>query len=274
MRKIAYLLICLVLISCFTENPGTFPYTVESDIGLQHYKQGWEQIMDEGRYGEAEKSYRKTLKLAPDFLIGKSVLARLTPDLDERLKLYREINENKDQIMGDERRLLDVYLALVHYTNLRDQQSDLSKNALQGALETGEANLRTIVYKYPKEVFLKAEYLEILHSLYGSKVALDSLKKLTTASQKKNSFLLGFAASMEAELKMNTSALRKAAELRAIINNDSLPKSHAVYADLYYQMDSLQKAKAFADKATALDPRNLDARRLKKKIDKALGERE
>lgn len=40
--------------------------------------------MDEGRYGEAEVSYGKALAYDAEILVGKSVLARLTLNLDER----------------------------------------------------------------------------------------------------------------------------------------------------------------------------------------------
>ena len=48
------------------------------------------------------------------------------------------------------------------------------------------------------------------------------------------------------------------------------PKPYAVLAAIYFKMDSLQKAKSYADKAFQLDPRNLDASRIKTKIDQQL----
>ena len=94
--------------------------------------------MDYGEYGAAEISYRKSLDHDPDFLIGKSVLARLTLDLSERLTLYQTIEEQKYTVQGDERLILDVYHALTRYTNLRDQKSAETKSALQEALNLAE----------------------------------------------------------------------------------------------------------------------------------------
>jgi hypothetical protein len=123
-------------------------YSTTSEA-LEHYKHGWIQIMDEGRYGAAKVSYRKALELDSDFLAGKNVLARLTLDLEERLKLYVEIQERKNKTQGDERLVLDIYTALVKYTNLRDEGATNTKNALPEALKLAENNLGKIVHKYP-----------------------------------------------------------------------------------------------------------------------------
>lgn len=268
--KYCFVLILLsLLLSCNTDQTASLKYSTTTKA-LKYYNTGWIQIMDEGRYGAAEISYRKTLDYDADFLVGKSVLARLTLDLDERLKLYEEIKDKEEQITGDERLILDVYTAFVKYTNLRDLGDSKTKNALQQALQLAETNLKTIVHKYPEEAYLKAEYIEILHSLYGPKRALDSLHILASNTQKDNPFLLGFTASIQAELQEYNSAINTAKRLQNIINDSTQPKSYAVLADINYQMGNFEIAKINADKATALDPRNLDASRLKKKIDEAL----
>jgi len=86
---------------------------------LFYYQLGWRQIMDEGNYGPAEVSYRRALQFDPKFQLGKSVLARLTPNLEERLRLFEEIQQEKITITGDERLILDVYIGLTHFTNVR-----------------------------------------------------------------------------------------------------------------------------------------------------------
>lgn len=268
--KNCYLLILLfLLISCNNQKTSALKYSTTSNA-LKYYNTGWIQIMDEGRYGASEISYRKVLEYDPDFLVGKSVLARLTLDLDERLKLYEEIKASEKLITGDERLILDVYTAFVKYTNLRDQSDSKTKNALKEALEVAQNNLKIIVHKHPDEIYLKAEYIEILNSLYGPKRALDSLNVLASTTQKDNPFLLGFTASMHAALEGYEEALNTAYRLQTIINDSTQPKTNAVFADIYYQMGKFEIAKINADKATALDPRNLDASRLKKKIDDAI----
>ncbi|MFS4494058.1 tetratricopeptide repeat protein [Maribacter sp. 2308TA10-17] len=271
MKNGLLLALLFLLVSCASERNSTLKYSTTIEA-LEHYKRGWVQIMDEGRYGDAEISYRKVLEQDPDFLVGKSVLARLTLDLGERLKLYEEIQKKKSTIKGDESLILEVYTSLVKYTNLRDQGSSEAKNAIQAALQLAEKNFKKVVHKYPEEVYLKAEYIEILHSLYGPAQALDSLNKLSTTSQKDNPFLLGFAASMHAELEEYDIAMKRANRLLEVVNDSTQPKTFAVLANIYFQMENLVIAKKNADRANQLDPNNLDASRLKKKIDKAIEE--
>ncbi|MEO0526547.1 MAG: hypothetical protein AAFZ89_04935 [Bacteroidota bacterium] len=244
--------------------------SVANSTALDYYNLGWQQIMDYGQYGAAEASYRKAIGIDPNFLIGKSVLARLTLDLGERLSLYKELQIGKEVLTGDERLLIEVYSAFVKLTNVREQTPEKAKDILNKALGVAKKNLGIIVRKYPDEVYLKSEYIEILHALYGARPALDSLEKLRTPDQKRNPFLLGYQASMEAELGLFDLALLRADLLESIISDASVPKSYAVYADIYLKMDSLEKAKQYVDKGFALDKRNLDISRLKTKIDTKL----
>ncbi len=226
--------------------------------------------MDEGNYGGAEVSYRKVLEYDPDFLIGKSVLGRLTLDLEERLQIFKEVEERKDKVTGKERLVLDVYHALVEFTNAREQKAQSTVSIRERVFKLAENNLRTIVHKYPEEVYLKAEYIEFLHTVHGPEIALDSLAILTSPAQKENPFLLGYAASMNAEIGNFDLALQEANQLQKVIGDTAIPKPYAVLADVYFKMDSLELAKINADRANMLDPRNLDASRLKEKIDGGL----
>ena len=250
----------------------SFSTTVDST--LHYYNYGWQQIMDFGDYAGAEVSYRKALDHDSTFLVGKSVLARLTLDLDERLALYETIEEGKHTVTGHERLILDVYSALTKYTNLRDQKSPLTKAALQDAFDLGEKNFRKIVHTYPREVYLKSEYIEILHSQYGAEQSLDSLNKLVTIDQQDNPFLLGFKAILTAETKNYEEALKYALQLKEQMKNIEVAKPDAILADIYFKMEDYRQAKVHADNAFAIDPRNLDASRLKEKIDKIVGEEE
>ena len=273
MKHYCILFLFLVILSCNTGNSERntgLKYSSSSIEAMTAYHKGWTQIMDEGRYGAAEVSYRKALKHDPNFLVGKSVLGRLTLDLNERLGFYKELENNKHKIQGDERLILDVYMALVNYTNLRDQHSSAAKTAIGDALKLAEKNLKKVVHKYPEEIYLKAEYIEILHSLYGPQQALDSLTVLTSVSQKENFFLLGYSASMHAELKNFEIALSQANQLQEIINDTTVPKSYAVLADIYFKMDSLNLAKTNVEKAYQLDSKNIDASRLKEKINQKI----
>ncbi len=263
-------LIFLFFISCEKQKPiNKVSYSSKSDSALYYYNLGWQQIMDEGYYSKAEQSYRKVLEHDPDFLIGQSVLARLTRDLDERLELYANLEANKKKITGDERLILDVYIALTDFTNIREQYPDKAKDALSEVLHLADSNLKIIAHKYPNEVYLKAEYIEFLHSVYGPQASLDSLKSLTN-NLEEIPFLLGYAATINAELENFDIALKHAKTLEQMMSNMVVPKPGVVYADIYFHMDSLEIAKAYIDKSYALDSLNVDASRLRAKIDNAI----
>lgn len=273
MKWFLYLPVTFVLFSCQekSEFKGHLIYkSISNDSALHYYELGWKQIMDEGNYGPAEISYRKVLEHDPDFLLGKSVLGRLTLDLEERLRIEKEVQDQKENVSGDERSILEVYHTLVKFTNAREQKSPETKTILREAFPLALKNLGEIAHKYPDEIYMKAEYIEFLHSRYGPRNTLDSLRVLTTEAQKDNFFLLGYSASMQAEMDNFEVALQQAGRLKKLTKDTLVPKPYAVFADIYFQMDSLKLAKVNVDLATKLDPRNLDASRLKVKIDQKL----
>jgi Tfp pilus assembly protein PilF len=247
-----------------------FPYHSSSTEAIYRYRTGWQQIMDEGFYGKAEKSYQKAIIHDPEFLMAKSVYARLTLDNDERLQLYKEVEAKKRNLVGDERMLLDVYQSLVNYTNLREQKHPNAKDSLQKALRLAEENFGNIIQKYPDEIHIKAEFVEIIHSLYGDRAALDSMVKITTPKQRLNPFLMGYAAELEANLGNYETAFRKADSLATFFKDLRVPKPHVVQASLHFKKNNLEKAAMEVDIAYKMDPRNLDASRLRARIYEAL----
>lgn len=268
-----YLFLMLIgLISCSEpdKKPNELALTTKSEAALRYYKLGWEQVMDEGNYSAAEISYRKAVAQDPNFLMGKAVLARLTRDLEERLDLYGEVQEMKSLVHDDERLVLDVYQALVKFTNIREQHPQNAKIALDSTLKLARQNLSVIVSKYPDEVYLKSEYIEILHLLYGAGQTLDSIRKLVDNEQLKNPFLRGYKAVLLAEVDDFETALLEADTLKRILDLNQYPKPNAVFGTIYFKMDSFKKSKVYLDKGYKLDPNNLDISRLKIKVDEKL----
>lgn len=263
-----FVLIAILLTSCDqTEEINTLEFSTDADSTMYYYDLGWEQIMDWGDYSAAEVSYRKAMGFDPEFLVGMSVLARLTRDLEERLAMEATLEARKNEVLGDERLVLDTYISLVRYTNLRDQKSEQTKQARQDAMVVGEKNLDVVVHNYPEEVYLKSEYIEVLHANHGPQLALDSLNSLMIPSQEANPFMLGYKAIMLAELEKYDEALIIAKALAVVMKEDQLAKPDAILADIYFKMKNYKTAKIHADKANSIDPNNLDASRLKTKID-------
>ncbi|MCB0491464.1 MAG: tetratricopeptide repeat protein [Cyclobacteriaceae bacterium] len=240
--------------------------TTSSDSAIYYYYEGWRQVMDVGNYTASEVAYRKMMSFDKGFLVGLSLLGRITGDLNERQEIERTLENRKGELNGDERLLLDNYIALVKLTNLRETDPEGAKVQLEKAFASGEENLNVIVHRYPDEIYYKAEYIEVLHRNYGSQRALDSLYNLATPQQQNEPFLLGYAANMEAEAGNFENALDKAALLSKQIRNRKSPKPHIVYSDIYFKMGKFDKAKKYVQSALKLDPGNIDAQRLEKKI--------
>lgn len=246
------------------------PYSTASDSAYYYFQLGWRQIMDEGRYGQAEVSYRKALGFDPDFLIGQATLGRLTLDTTERRQIEQALDSTGRDLPIVERDLFELYSNFVRFTNLRDHSPAAAREMLVGVLPAGQEALGRAIRQYIDEPYLKSEYVELISSNQGPEAALDSFQVLTQENHGSNAFLLGFAASLEAETGNYDEALRLAGELEQVITDPLAPKVPAVYADIYLAMDSLSLAHEYALKATQLDPRNLDASRLLTRIETRL----
>ncbi|MFZ1807430.1 MAG: tetratricopeptide repeat protein [Cyclobacteriaceae bacterium] len=240
--------------------------STSSDSATYYYYEGWRQVMDVGNYTASEVAYRKMMSFDSDFLIGLSLLGRITGDLSERQDIERTLENRKTELSGDERLLLDNYIELVKLTNLREADPEAAKVQLEKAFASGEENLNTLVHRYPDEIYYKAEYIEVLHRNHGPQRALDSLYSLASKEQQQEPFLLGYAANMEAEAGNFENALDKAAVLAKQIKDKQSPKPHVVYSDIYFKMGKFEKAKKYVQAALKLDPGNIDAQRLEKKI--------
>jgi predicted Zn-dependent protease len=222
--------------------------------------------MDVGNYTASEVAYRKMMSFDKDFLLGLSLLGRITGDLKERQGIATILEKRKIELTGDERLLLDNYIELVKLTNLRQTDPEAAKVQLEKAFTSGEKNLNVLVHRYPDEIYYKAEYIEVLHRNHGPQRALDSLYRLATQQQQHEPFLLGYTANMEAEARNFKEALNKAATLRKKIKDKQSPKPDVVYSDIYFKMGKFDKAKMYVQSALEKDPGNIDAQRLEKKI--------
>ncbi len=242
--------------------------STDSDSALYYYYEGWRQVMDEGDYTASEKIYRKMMASDPSFLVGLSLVGRITRNLQERLAIAEQLEKRKKGIQGDERLLLDNYIELVKLTNLRETDPSGVSSFIETSFRNIERNLTVIVHRYPDEIYYKAEYIEVLHRNHGPHVALDSLNALATPSQQAKPFLLGYAAHLLAEIGEFESALAKARLLERMFNHPS-PKPHAVLADVYFKMGKLYLAAEETKQALQLDPGNIDSQRLMKQINKA-----
>lgn len=264
------LLFCLTISGGYQIDAQRLALTTQSDSAIYYYYEGWKQVMDEGDYTASEKMYRKMMSFDRDFLVGLSLLGRITRDLKERQQIEEILEARKKEIVGDERLLLDDYIELVKLTNLREVDPERAKEQLQLAFTTSEKNLKSIVHQYPEEIYYRAEYIEVLQHNYGPRPALDTLYNLLTPKQQNEPFLIGYAANMEAEAGNFKTALQKAKLLTKKFNNKQSPKPLVVYGDIYFKMKKYKKSKKYIQQALKLDPGNIDAQRLEKKITESI----
>lgn len=260
--------ICCIVNSCTSKKKQVaFDYGTKSDSALFYFQKGWEHIMDKGEWTLSEEAFRKAVDHDPDFLIGKSLVARISDSLEERQEIKEILESQKESLTADERLLLDVYMLNIDLTNAQTQAPERIKDIVKEFSILSEENYRTFVHKYPEESYIKAEYIEVLYAGYGPQIALDSLQILTSEKEREEHlFFKSYASSLEAELGNYEQALVYANEIVAE-SEMAAANPHVIFADIYFKMDSLQLAKKYIDKALALDPKHIIAQRLKRDIE-------
>jgi len=277
--KIKYLIPLLILIiitSCQqkinkqSNNQKVYNYGAKNDSALFYFTKGWEYIMDYGQWTLSEKAFRKAVEFDSTFVIGKSLVGKITGNLDERIKLLNEINRKKNNVSKDDQLLLEVTLTTMELFNARDQKIKLDDKFIPDFMKMAEINYRKFVHKYPSQSYIKAEYIEVLQSNHDSKIALDSLHTLTTPKQKEIPFFMSYAATLESDLGNYKKALSIADKFSSKINDLNIPQQYVLYASIYLKMDSLSLAKSQIDKALELDPNHVFAQRFKNQIESKL----
>ena len=268
-------LLCIVPFSCQkTTNSPRFNFGTENDSALFYYNKGWEYIMDYGEWTKSEDAYRKAMTFDSTFALGKGIVGKITTNLDQRKAILKELEAKKDQVSEDERLLLNDLLSILQIFNAREQGIKLPPEFYTNFYNSAEKSMRTFIHKYPHESYIKAEYIEVLHSNHGAQTALDSMEALTTPKQKILPFYISYAATLETELGNFEKALVKADHLKKVIGDDEAPAIYYTYAQIYLAMDSIDLAKTNIEKTIQLDAKHQLAYRVQNVIDQKLLERE
>lgn len=88
------------------EHSFNYDYGAKNDSAVYYFNKGWVAIMDEGRWIDAEKSYRKAVAVDQDFLLdgrraGQNDPIHLMVEhlLDDavRIRLFSTFRQGKDQ---------------------------------------------------------------------------------------------------------------------------------------------------------------------------------
>lgn len=242
-----------------SNHSNTFDYGTKSDSARFYYLNGFHEILDNGRWTESEKSFRKALEFDPDYMLGKSLAGRITRELEEREILLEELQMVKDKASYDEKLLLDVYLLSIESYNNRDKGIIATSEFNAKRRQISESNFRKFVHKYPEDNYVKAEYIEVLHLIHGPKAALDSLKSLATEKQLKSGFYINSYASLELELGNIQKALALSKDLEELMLDSTYTSYMKLKAEIYMAQDSLNKAKEYIDQVVKIDPNHIIA---------------
>jgi len=248
------------------------PLSTASDSAKHYYYLGWQQIMDDGDYTEAEQSYRKSVAFDPQFLVGQSLVGRISIDLNERKRILQIIDNGQEHVSEDEKLVLEVSAKLIEFLNAREEMdSAKTSQSLATALQTGLENFGIVGQKYPGEIYFIAEYFEVMNYLYGPQKTLDTLKLYNASLKKPMPFLIGYESTLEADLGNYENAIELALKLKKCLKDKSVPKPYAVLGDIYLKQGDMEKATKYINKALELDPGNRAAQRLKKRAEELAG---
>ncbi len=245
---------------------ATFDYGTDSDSALFYFRQGWRHILDLGLWTRSEEAFRKAVEFDPDFLIGQSLVGRISRDLDERKNILGHLDTIAKKTGDAEQLLLDVFLQSIAQMNRTEPGEKQSAEATKARRTLAEHNFRKFVHQFPGESYIKAEYIEILHAVHGARTALDTLRKIASPKQRELPFFLGYAALLEAKLGQYENALETAREMEKVVHDSLVPSPYMVKAEIYWEMDSLVLANKYVQKVVHLDNNHLLAHRLKNKI--------
>lgn len=270
-RSLWFAVIPMAMAGCQEASvPASYDYGTASDSARLYYHQGWEQIMDYGLWTESERSFRRATETDPDFIIGKSLVARITTDLQERLELQRKIESRISEVDAHGLLVLNVFLLNIQAMNLRDQGIKLGAEFTKKREDLAISNFGVFLDEYPDDSYIMAEYVEWVHRVNGAQAALATMQQRLTQRQKEVPFFVRYAASLNAELGNHDKALARAREFEAMLDDPGLPEQYVLYAEIYHHSGRLDDAKKNIDKAVELDAMHLIARGLQARIDQEL----
>jgi tetratricopeptide (TPR) repeat protein len=255
------ILVCLLLLTLDLQ-AQQLPRTSRSDSAWRYYNLGWQEIMDNGRYGLSENYFRKASQFDPEFLLARAQIARLSKDSLERKTILQQIRTNRNSVNPDVALLLDDFAALIELTNLREAgKKEMAREKLSQALKLSENNLRTLVRKYPDERYHLCEYIEVIYYQRGAGAALDTLRALRNQKLENTTFMIGFQAQLLTDLGDIEGAEKKIEELKRKAL-PSVPKYFVVRATVALKRKDWETARESVSKALSIDPLNIDAQRL------------
>jgi tetratricopeptide (TPR) repeat protein len=258
-----YLLIVICCACSSHQSEQNFAYGTQSPIALQDYEQGWRYILDEGRWTAAEASFRAAVANDSAFYLAWAQVGRISADSVERRHIAAMLNERKSSLEMWEQKLLDVYLQSLHLIDRKDRGIGIEAAQVKEFYRSGEQYFSEFLKLYPNERYVFAEYIELIHGIYGAQAALDSLSNAKEALAG-IPFLISYKAQLLAEAGQYEQALIWAEKYKKQAPDTLTPQIYYTYAYIHWQAGDSTKALEEAQKCLRLDDRHTLARRLYK----------
>lgn len=269
MNSFIWLLVPLWLFS-FSQVNEPYHYGTSSPEARAAYLKGWEQILDRGEWTLAEESFRKAVQIDSGFVLAWSQVGRISKNPEERSLIFQKLSAKQGMVAEWEKKLLEVYLGSLGLIDAKDRGLTISSNQVSDFYKLSETNFSDFLQVYPNEAYVNAEFIEVIHGIYGPKAALDSLQKQKFNGKNLNPFLISFEAQMQAELNDFENAFKTANDLKKKLKNPDLPIIPFTYALIHFEKKEFEAAEKLLTQTLSLDRNHTLAQRLKKQVDEKI----
>lgn len=209
--------------------------------------------------------------LDPDFHLGWSQVGRISHVPEERAAIFTKLQQQKEKLNDCEKDLLEVYLSSLEIIDARDRGIPITPEKVKAFYQTSEQHFSEFLRHYPYERYVHAEYIEVIHGIYGAQAGLDSLEKHQKEGMELIPFLMSYQAQLLSETKQFEQALKTALQLEKRLGNPDLPIIPFTYGYITFEKGEYEVAAMLIDKTLNLDPKHVIAQRLQKKIHDQLG---
>lgn len=259
-----------VLAGCNPSTSNQFDYGTKIDSARFYFFKGWEEIMDNGRWTESEMAFRKAVEFDPNWVLGKSLVGRISRNPEEKKQLLGDIQLNMEFLGPIERSLVEVNMLSIAASVNRDLGIPNTPEFNEQRRQTAEMNFGNFARQFPEDDYFKAEYIEFLHANHSAQLALDSIELLTTPRQKDLPFFISYTASMHLELGEIEKAKTSLEKLKSILADPSYLSVYALESQILESEGKLIEARDLINNVVAADSNHLIARGMKVRIESAL----
>lgn len=246
--------------------PGSSP----SAEARRTYTAGWAAIMDEGRWTLAEERFRAASAAAPEWVLGRTLVGRITGDVEEREEILAWVEANLETASLAERFVLDAFVLNLQSSIARGRGEKLPEGFRERLAESSVEGFRAYLRFHPDDVYIAAELVEWIHSTEGAEAALAAMDEEVRPTSRGVPFFLGYRVNLLAELGRIEEAREAADAHAALLADPTAPAVHTVRGRVLLAAGELEEARENAARAVQLDPQNLSAAGLLRAIEARL----